>query len=135
VLKISFYFGKHVSYWFKTLLGILEKIRNWFELIWIYFAKFMKQIGKQKKKKKEQKRKEGRGHQSGPGPDRAHGPIGLRPEPVRWPLPSAADDRAPPVISSVFLAQDSSHRTELSPTVHRLCSPLSPNPSSKARRP
>jgi hypothetical protein len=31
-LKMSFVFKKPVPYWFKTLLGILEEFRKWFEL-------------------------------------------------------------------------------------------------------
>jgi hypothetical protein len=46
-----FYFGNLIYYWFRALLGIFEGPRILFELIWITFAKDLKQIWKQEKEK------------------------------------------------------------------------------------
>jgi hypothetical protein len=56
--KSCFILGKHVSYWVKTLCWILEKFRNWFELIWSSNDRAMKQIIKQKIRKESGKKKE-----------------------------------------------------------------------------
>jgi hypothetical protein len=48
--KILFYFGKLVSYCFKTLCWFLENFRNWFELIWCLFARDINKTKKEKEK-------------------------------------------------------------------------------------
>jgi hypothetical protein len=74
--------GKHVSYWVKTLCWILEKFRNWFELIWSSNDRAMKQIIKQKIRKESEKRR--RNCPTGPHP----------PGPNRPTWPTSPGDRA-----------------------------------------
>jgi hypothetical protein len=51
---------------------VLQIFGNWFEPIWLLYAKVT--IENQKKKKKEKKGKKGRGVRFGPRPKPAHGP-------------------------------------------------------------
>jgi hypothetical protein len=71
------------------LLGILQKFRNWFDLVWIHYAKSIKEKEKQKMKKRIRTKKResqslgrARGPKPGSSPAPASPPVHLLSLPI-----------------------------------------------------
>jgi hypothetical protein len=67
-------FQKPVSYCFALFSWILEKIRNWFGLIWIHYANSRKEIRKTEIEKEPEQKKEKGSHWADPGTGAAQKP-------------------------------------------------------------
>jgi hypothetical protein len=69
---------KIISYCFVLFNWILEKIRFWFDLVWIMYAKVKIEIRKQKREKEERRKKmykRARGNETGPVQLSARSPL------------------------------------------------------------
>jgi hypothetical protein len=140
--KYPILFWKLAPYCFKRLLWIIENFGSWFEVIWSFIAKVIKELKKQKLENSLNKKKGGQSNWADPGAQQEQ-PAVADPHPFPPPLYFFPDKRGPLVIP--FLCQETNTNTSSSVPdqnpaksdafVRFLCPYSMPYPSTKAPAP